>query len=42
MADKTKFNIIEKNKSNDVIFITKYISTIIDNLIVKDFKRLVE
>ena len=42
MNDKTNFNVIEKNKSNDVSYIIQYINGIVNNLIMKDFTRKVE
>ena len=42
MNEKTNFNVIEKNKSNDILYITNYINTIVNGLIVKEFRRKAE
>ncbi len=42
MCEKIKFNIIEKNKCDNIDDITKYINTIINKLIVNEFTNIIE
>ena len=42
MCEKVNFNVIEKNKYDNADDITKYIQTIVDKLIVKDFVNNIE
>lgn len=37
MRDKVNFNVVEKNKSDNIDDITKYIQAIINKLIIKEF-----
>ena len=37
MRDKVNFNVVEKNKSDNIDDITKYIQSIINKLIIKEF-----
>ena len=42
MCKKVNFNVIEKNKYNNVDDITKYIQAIVDKLIVKEFANSID
>ena len=42
MCEKVNFNVIEKNKYDNVDDITKYINSIVNRLIIKDFANSVE
>ena len=42
MCEKVNFNVIEKNKYNNVDDITKYINSIVNRLIIKDFANSVD
>ena len=41
MCEKVNFNVIEKNKYDNVDDITKYINSIVNRLIIKDFANSV-
>lgn len=42
MRDKVNFNVVEKNKSDNIDDITKYIQAIVNKLIVKEFANSIE
>ena len=42
MCEKVNFNVIEKNKYDNVDDITKYINSIVNRLIIKDFANSVD
>ena len=42
MCEKVNFNVIEKNKYDNVDDITKYIQAIVNNLIVKEFANSID
>lgn len=42
MRDKTNFNVIEKNKYENIDDITKYINSIVNKLIVNEFLKTVD
>lgn len=42
MRDKTNFNVIEKNKYENIDDITKYINSIVNKLIVNEFAKSVD
>ena len=42
MCEKVNFNVIEKNKYDNVDDITKYIQTIVNKLIVKEFANSID
>ena len=42
MCEKVNFNVIEKNKYNNVDEITKYINNIVNKLIIKEFANSIE
>ena len=37
MCEKVKFNVIEKNKSDNIDDISKYVQEIVNKLIIKEF-----
>ncbi len=39
MCEKVKFNVIEKNKYDNIDDITKYINSIVNKLIVNEFAK---
>lgn len=42
MCEKVNFNVIEKNKYEDIDDITKYINNIVNRLIIKEFANSVD
>ncbi len=42
MCEKVNFNVIEKNKSDNIDDITKYINSIVNRLIIKEFANSVD
>lgn len=42
MCEKVNFNIIEKNKYENIDDITKYINSIVNRLIIKEFAKSVD
>jgi len=42
MCEKINFNVIEKNKYDNINDITKYINIIVNKLIVNEFSRSIE
>lgn len=42
MCEKVKFNVIEKNKYDNIDDISKYINTIVNKLIIKEFTNSVD
>ena len=42
MCKKVVFNVIEKNKSDNIEDITKYIQAIVNKLIVKEFANSID
>ena len=42
MSKKVNFNVIEKNKSDNIDDITKYIQAIVNKLIVKEFANSID
>ena len=42
MCEKVNFNVIEKNKYDNVDDITKYIQSIVNKLIVKEFANSID
>lgn len=42
MCEKVNFNVIEKNKYNNIDDITKYINMIVNRLIVNKFAKSIE
>lgn len=42
MCEKVNFNVIEKNKYNNIDDITKYINMIVNRLIVNEFSKSVD
>ena len=42
MCEKVNFNVIEKNKYDNVDDITKYINSIVNRLIINDFANSVD
>ena len=42
MCEKINFNVIEKNKYDNIEDITKYIQTIVNKLIVKEFANSID
>ncbi len=42
MCEKVNFNVIEKNKYDNVDDITKYIQVIVNKLIVKEFANSID
>lgn len=42
MCEKVNFNVIEKNKYDNVDEITKYIKAIVNSLIIKEFANSIE
>ena len=42
MCEKVNFNVIEKNKYENIDDITKYINSIVNRLIIKDFANSVD
>lgn len=42
MCKKVKFNVIEKNKYENIDDITKYINSIVNRLIIKEFGHILE
>lgn len=42
MCEKVNFNVIEKNKYENIDDITKYINIIVDRLIVNEFAKSVD
>lgn len=42
MCEKVNFNVIEKNKNENIDDITKYINSIVNILIIKEFADSVE
>ena len=42
MCEKVIFNVIEKNKYENIDDITKYINSIVNKLIMKDFANNIE
>lgn len=42
MCEKVKFNVIEKNKYDNIDDITKYINSIVNKLIVNEFAKSVD
>ena len=42
MCEKVIFNVIEKNKYENIDYITKYINSIVNKLIMKDFANNIE
>lgn len=41
MCEKVNFNVIEKNKSNNIDDVTKFINNIVNKLIVNEFAKSV-
>lgn len=42
MCEKINFNVIEKNKYENIDDITKYINSIVNRLIIKEFAKSVD
>ena len=42
MCEKINFNVIEKNKCNNINDITEYVNTIVNKLIVNEFLKTVD
>ena len=42
MCEKVNFNVIEKNKYNNIDDITKYINSIVNRLIINEFANSVD
>ncbi len=42
MCEKVNFNVIEKNKYENIDDITKYINSIVNRLIIKEFAKSVD
>ena len=42
MCEKVNFNVIEKNKYENIDYITKYINSIVNRLIIKEFAKSVD
>ncbi len=42
MCEKVNFNVIEKNKYENIDDITKYINSIVNRLIIKEFANSVD
>ena len=42
MCEKVNFNVIEKNKNNNIDDIAKYINIIINKIIIKEFTNRVD
>lgn len=42
MCEKVNFNVIEKNKYENIDDITKYINSIVNRLIIKEFANRVD
>ncbi len=42
MCEKVNFNVIEKNKYENIDYITKYINNIVNRLIIKEFAKSVD
>lgn len=42
MCEKVNFNVIEKNKYDNIDDITKYINSIVNRLIIKEFANSVD
>lgn len=42
MCEKVNFNVIEKNKYNNIDDITKYINMIVNRLIINEFAKSVD
>lgn len=42
MCEKVNFNVIEKNKYENIDDITKYIQAIVNRLIIKEFANSIE
>ena len=42
MCEKVNFNVIEKNKYDNIDDITKYINSIVNSLIIKEFANSVD
>lgn len=42
MCEKVNFNVIEKNKYDNIDDITKYINSIVNRLIIKEFANIVD
>ncbi len=42
MREKVNFNVIEKNKSDNIDDITKYINIVVSRLIIKEFANSIE
>lgn len=42
MCEKVNFNVIEKNKYENIDYITKYINSIVNRLIIKEFANSVD
>lgn len=42
MCEKVNFNVIEKNKYENIEDITKYINSIVNRLIIKEFVYILE
>ena len=42
MCEKVIFNVIEKNKNENIDDITKYINSIVNKLIVNEFAKIVD
>ena len=42
MCEKVNFNVIEKNKYENIDDITKYINSIVNKLIIKEFANSVD
>lgn len=42
MCEKINFNVIEKNKYENIDDITKYINSIVNRLIIKEFANSIE
>ena len=42
MCEKVKFNVIEKNKYENIDDITKYINNIVNKLIINEFEKCID
>lgn len=42
MCEKVRFNVIEKNKYNNIKDTAKYIQVIVDKLVIKEFANNIE
>ena len=42
MCEKVIFNVIEKNKYENIDYITKYINSIVNKLIVNEFAKSID